>query len=340
MKLLTYDSGSGPRCGVLRGEDEVVDVTALLGSPYTLQDVKALLDTGDSAIDRVRDALAANPGAAAAPLAVVRLRSPVLQPPTVRDFMIYEEHATAQGTRQREEAWYRMPIFYFSNTLCIYGPGDQVPFPSASEMLDYELELGCIIGKNGRNVAEADGLDYIAGFCIFNDWSCRDIQRDESTVGLGPAKGKDAASTIGPWLVTTDEMAPYLRDGRLQVKCSVRVNGEYWLKDSDGGVPYHTWGSLVERASKDSRIAPGDVFGSGTVGGGSIGEAIRKGYEPARFLQPGDVVEHEVEGLGTLRSTIGPKEGYDPGYRYGPKEQPPLPERGIARDYKYELRIP
>ena len=174
-------------------------------------------------------------------------------------------------------------------------------------MLDYELELGCVIGREGRDVAEADAMPYIAGFCIFNDWSCRDIQRDESAVGLGPAKGKDSASSLGPWLVTTDELAPLIRDGRLQVKCSVRVNGEVWLEDSDGGVPYHTWGSLVERASKDSRIAPGDVFGSGTVGGGSIGEAIRKGYPGARFLQPGDVVEHEVEGIGTLRATIGPK---------------------------------
>ena len=338
MKLLTYDTGAGPRCGVLRGDD-VVDVSTLLGSAQPLRDVRALLESGESAVDRVRDALAGNPSAQAVPLSGVRLRSPVLQPPTVRDFMIYEEHATAQGTREREEAWYRMPIFYFSNPLCIYGPDDHIPFPSASSMLDYELELGCVIGREGRDVAEADAMPYIAGFCIFNDWSCRDIQRDESAVGLGPAKGKDSASSLGPWLVTTDELAPLMRDGRLQVKCSVRVNGEVWLQDSDGGVPYHTWGSLVERASKDSRIAPGDVFGSGTVGGGSIGEAIRKGYPGARFLQPGDVVEHEVEGIGTLRATIDPKANDDPNYRYGPKEQPPLPQRGIAKDYKYGLKI-
>ena len=338
MKLLTYDTGSGPQCGVLRGDD-VVDVSALLGAAQPLRDVKALLELGESAVDRVRDALAGNPSAQATPLSGVRLRSPVLQPPTIRDFMIFEEHATAQGSREREEAWYRMPIFYFSNPLCVYGPDDHIPFPSASNMLDYELELGCVIGREGRDVSEADAMPYIAGFCIFNDWSCRDLQRDESAVGLGPAKGKDSASSIGPWLVTTDELAPLIRDGRLQVKCSVRVNGEVWLEDSDGGVPYHTWGSLVERASKDSRIAPGDVFGSGTVGGGSIGEAIRKGYPGARFLQPGDVVEHEVEGIGTLRATIGAKANDDPNYRYGPKEQPPLPERGIAKDYKYELRI-
>ena len=339
MKLLTYDTGNGPRCGVLRGDD-VVDVAELLGSSQPLRDVQALLETGNNAVEQVRSALASNSAAPSVPLASVRLRAPVLQPPTVRDYMIYEEHATGQGTREREEAWYRMPIFYFSNPLCISGPEDQIPHPSASEMLDYELEIGCIIGKEGRNVSEADAMDYIAGFVIFNDWSCRDIQRDESAVGLGPAKGKDSASSMGPWMVTTDELAPLMKNGRLQVKCHAKVNGDYWLKNGDGGVPYHTWGAVIERAAKDSRIVPGDILASGTVGGGSIGEAIRKGVEKARFLQPGDVVEHEVEGIGILRNTIGPKEGYDPEYRYRPKQQPAMPERGIAKDYKYELKLP
>lgn len=335
MKLLTYDTGNGPRCGVLQG-DRVLDVSGLLATPQSLPDVRALLDLGDSALDRVRDALDRRTVAPSVPLEGLRLRSPILQPPTVRDFMIFEEHATAQGTRERQEAWYRMPIFYFSSPLRIFGPDETVPYPSASEMLDYELEIGCVIGRDGSNVSEEDALSYIAGFLIFNDWSCRDLQRDESTVGLGPAKGKDSASTLGPWLVTTDELAPYLREGRLHVKCSAKVNGDFWVQDSDGGLAYHTWGSMVERASKDSRIAPGDVLGCGTVGGGSIGEAIRKGYDKARFLQPGDVVEMEVEGLGLLRNTIGPKENEDPNYPYQPKEQPPLPERGRARDYKYQ----
>ena len=337
MKLLTYDTGNGPRCGVIR-DDQVVGVSSLLATAQSLPDVRALLELGDSALDRVGDALDRRIAAPSVPLEGLRLRSPILQPPTVRDFMIFEEHATAQGTRERQEAWYRMPIFYFSSPLRIFGPDEIVPYPSASEMLDYELEIGCVIGRDGSNVSEEDALSYIAGFLIFNDWSCRDLQRDESEVGLGPAKGKDSASTLGPWLVTTDEMAPYLKEGRLHVKCSAKVNGDFWVQDSDGGLAYHTWGSMVERASKDSRIAPGDVLGCGTVGGGSIGEAIRKGYGKARFLQPGDVVEMEVEGLGRLRSTIGPKENENPNYRYQPNEQPPLPERGIARGYKYQPR--
>ena len=343
MRLLTYetgtgDTGTGPRCGVLRNDD-VVDVSALVGDGRLVPDVRALLELGGSPVDRVRDALANNLAAPRVPLADVRLRSPILQPPTVRDFIVYEEHASNQGTREPNEVWYRMPVFYFSNPLCIYGTDSQIPYPSASQQFDYELEIGCVIGREGSNVPAAEALDYIAGFTLFNDWSARDLQVDEMAFGLGPAKGKDTASSLGPWLVTTDEMAPYLRDGRLHVNCTAKVNGEVWLQESDGGVSYHTWGAFVERASKDSRIAPGDVFGSGTVGGGSIGEAIHKGYEKARFLQPGDVVEFEVEGIGVLRNTIAPKENADPNYRYKAKEQPPLPARGRAKDYKYEFRL-
>ncbi len=328
MKLLTYDTGSGPRCGVLR-EERVVDVSALLGAEQTLADVRALLELADAPLDRLREALARGIAVPNVPLARVRLRAPVLKPPTIRDFFSYEAHATGQGSHTLAEAWYRLPIFYFSNPLRVFGPEDRVPYPSATERLDYELELGCIIGREGSNIAAADALDYIAGFCIFNDWSCRDLQMDEMSVGLGPAKGKDAATTLGPWLVTTDEMMPYLRDGRLQVKCTAKVNDEVCLSDGDGGNPHHSWGDFVERASWDSRIVPGDVLGSGTVGGGSIGEAILMGYENARFLQPGDVVELEVEGIGVLRNTIGPKEKANPKYRYKAKEQPPLPTLGL-----------
>ena len=264
MKLLTYDNGSGPRCGVLQN-DAVVDVAALIGE-RPLADVRALLDTGGSAIDRVGDALAGNVAAPAVALADVRLRAPILQPPTVRDYIVYEEHATSQGTREINEVWYRMPVFYFSNPLVIYGPDEEVPYPAASDQLDYELEIGCIVGKAGTNVPASEALQYVAGFCIFNDWSARDLQFDEMTFGLGPAKGKDSASSIGPWIVTTDEMMPHIRDGRLDVKCHARVNGDHWLRDGEAVNAWYSWGEIIERAAKDSRIAPGDVIGSGTVG--------------------------------------------------------------------------
>ena len=336
MKLLTYETDKGPRCGVLQAEN-IVDVTGLVGSNgHTIRDVRGLLELGDSPIERVREALDKDTSASRLPLSGAKLLSPIVQPPTVRDFIVFEEHASSQGTREPNEVWYRMPVFYFSNPLCIYGPDAEIPFPSASSQFDYELEIGCVIGKEGRDVPAADAMDHIAGFTLFNDWSSRDLQVDEMAFGLGPAKGKDTASSIGPWLVTTDEMLPYLKDGRLDLRCQVRVNGQDWLKDGSAKDAYFSFADMIERASKDSRIVPGDIIGSGTVGGGSIREAIRKGYEGARFLEPGDVVEHEVEVIGVLRGTLGPKPELDPVYRFQVKNPSPVPEPGIAKDYIYQ----
>ena len=154
----------------------------------------------------------------------------------------------------------------------------------------------------------------------------RDLQRDEMEARLGPAKGKDSATSLGPWIVTTDELAPYIHDGRVHVRCILKVNDVLWM-DNNGGLMYHTWGAMIERASRDSRIVPGDVLGGGTVTGGSIGEAIRNGF-PARYLQPGDVVEIEVEGIGVLRNTLAPKVAPDPNYRF---KAPPLASPASAR---------
>jgi 2-keto-4-pentenoate hydratase/2-oxohepta-3-ene-1,7-dioic acid hydratase in catechol pathway len=313
MKLVCYDPGSGPRAGVVSG-DRVLDASLLLRTPQTLKDVQALLELADSPLQRLAEAVERGGATASQPLASVRLRAPILRPPTVRDFFDFEGHASGGGSRELPEVWYRVPIFYFSNPLRIFGPAEDVPYPSASRLLDYELELACVIGKEGANVREADAPAYIAGFTILNDWSCRDLQRDEMAARLGPAKGKDSATSIGPWIVTSDEMAPYLRGGRLHVRCTLKVNGALWMDGSGGGM-HHTWGMFVERASRDSRIVPGDVFGSGTVSGGSIGEAIRNGIA-ARYLQPGDLVEIEVEGIGVLRNRVADKLDSDPNYRF------------------------
>jgi fumarylacetoacetate (FAA) hydrolase len=318
MKLCTYDTGNGPRAGVIV-EEQVQDVATLLGEQGGLRDIRALLELPNDPITRLSVAVASARSPQGLPLASVRLHAPILQPPTIRDFMVYEGHATAGGTRQVSDAWYRLPIFYFSSPLRVFGPDEAVPYPSASEQLDYELELGAVIGREGGNIAEAEAFSYIAGFTIFNDWSCRDLQRDEMEARLGPAKGKDSATSLGPWMVTTDELAPYIRDGRLHVRCTLKVNGVQWM-DNNAGLMYHTWGAMIERASRDSRIVPGDVLGGGTVTGGSIGEAIRNGF-PARYLQPEDVVEIEVEAIGTLRNRIAPKVNPDPHYRF---KAPPL----------------
>jgi 2-keto-4-pentenoate hydratase/2-oxohepta-3-ene-1,7-dioic acid hydratase in catechol pathway len=313
MKLITYDTANGPRAGVVV-DGQVLDIATLLGEQGGLRDVRTLLELPNDPLTRLKSALSSAPATQGVSLSKVRLRAPILQPPTVRDFMVYEGHASAGGTRQLSDAWYRLPIFYFSNPLCIFGPEDAIPYPSASEQLDYELELAAVIGREASNVAEADAFSYIAGFTIFNDWSCRDLQRDEMEARLGPAKGKDATSSLGPWIVTTDELAPFIRDSRLHVRCTLKVNGVQWM-ENNAGIMYHSWGAMIERASRDSRLVPGDVLGGGTVTGGSIGEAIRNGF-PARYLEPGDVVEIEVEGIGVLRNTIAPKVNPDSNYRF------------------------
>ena len=222
------------------------------------------------------------------PLAEVDLRPPVLQPPSVRDFYAFEQHVkTARAKRGLEvpEEWYRIPVFYFSNPNAIFGPEDEIPYPEGTSELDYELEVAVVIGAEGE----------VGGFTVMNDWSARDLQRAEMKVGLGPAKGKDFATSIGPVVVTPDEF-----DGS-SGEMVARVNGEERSR-GDLADLYHPWERILEQAGRNTVLCPGDVIGSGTVGTGSILE-----LGDGRWLQPGDVVELEVVGLGVLRNTIGPR---------------------------------
>ncbi len=218
-------------------------------------------------------------------LADVDLRSPVLYPPTVRDFMAFEEHV-ANARRQRgsevPKEWYEVPVFYFSNPAAIYGPEQDVPYPEGTLELDYELECAGVIGANGA----------IAGFTVLNDWSARDLQRQEMRVGLGPAKGKDFATSLGPVLVTVDEL-----DGS-SGEMIARVNGEERSRGNLAAM-HHKWEALVAHAARNTELRPGDVIGSGTVGSGCILE-----HGDGRWLQRGDVIELEIEGIGVLRNRI------------------------------------
>ncbi len=221
------------------------------------------------------------------PLAEVRLLPPVLRPPSVRDFYAFEEHVkTARASRGLEvpPEWYEQPVFYFSNPAAIYGPEDEIPYPDGTEELDYELEVAALIGARGE----------IAGFTIMNDWSARDLQRAEMRVGLGPAKGKDFATSLGPVVVTPDA----LDDLRLEM--TARVNGEERSRGNLADM-YHSWEAIVAHAARNTELRPGDVLGSGTVGTGCILE-----HGDGRWLEPGDVVELEVEEIGVLRNRIGP----------------------------------
>jgi 2-keto-4-pentenoate hydratase/2-oxohepta-3-ene-1,7-dioic acid hydratase in catechol pathway len=321
LKLVTFQTTNGPRAGVLSGES-VFDTGELLGSG-PLRDIGALLDSAPDALERLKQAIASTTGtsAKAIPLATTRLCAPILRPPTVRDFFAYEGHSSMGGQWKLHEAWYRLPVFYFSNPLCVYGPGEDIPFPSTTTKFDFELELAAVIGREGRNVVAKDAWNHIAGFTIMNDWSSRDLQRDEMQAGIGTSKGKDAATSLGPCVVTLDELAPHLRDDRLHLKATLTVNGVEWVAGDTGSV-HHDWPAMIERASRDSRIVPGDVIGAGTITGGSIAEAMRLG-KPARYLKPGDVVEISMESLGTLKNTLTAPLLSAEGYRYLPPIKKP-----------------
>lgn len=239
------------------------------------------------------------------PLDSVRLVAPIRRPATLRDFYAFERHVKAgNAIRGREipSQWYEIPVFYFSNPTTIIGPDDPVQAPKTCQALDYELEVACVIGRAARDIAPQDAEDYIAGYLIFNDWSARDLQRQEVTVGLGPAKGKDFASSFGPFLVTPDELADCHagRPGLYNLTMSARVNGIERSRGSWADL-HHSFGGMIARASADVTLLPGDLIGSGTVGTGCLLE-LTMGQGP--WLQSGDVVELEIERLGVLRNTI------------------------------------
>jgi fumarylacetoacetate (FAA) hydrolase len=236
---------------------------------------------------------------------------PILHPTSLRDFYAFEQHvATMWGRRGTEvpEAWYRLPIFYFSNVSEIRGPGEPVWAPHGSVELDFELEVCALIDTPCHDLAAERAEEAIGGYTIFNDWSARDLQREETTVRLGPAKGKDFASTIGPWLVTPDELAGARPHGAKSPDLAMAVD----VRATDGpavAVTRGTWssahfsfGQLIERASADVRLRAGDLIGSGTVGTGCLLEV--RDETLGRYLLPGDEVVARIDRLGELRTPI------------------------------------
>jgi len=225
-----------------------------------------------------------------------------------RDFYAFEAHVRAARKRRGLEMvpeWYEAPAFYFSNTASIVGHGAQIRKPALTNELDYELEIAIVIGREGRDipVAEADG--YIAGFTILNDWSARDIQRAEMKVGLGPAKGKDFATSVGSCLVTPDELDDRMlpdrsRGKRYDLTMTATVNGREYSRGNARDMHW-TFAELIAHASRDTVLLPGDLIGSGTVGTGCITE-FAEGTFP--WLQPGDVVRLEIDRLGALENRV------------------------------------
>jgi fumarylacetoacetate (FAA) hydrolase len=236
---------------------------------------------------------------------------PIVRPHSFRDFYAFEQHvATMWQRRQSEipEAWYRLPIFYFSNTSEIRGPNDAVWAPSGSTELDFELEVGAIVDSPAFNLSEERAADAIGGYFILNDWSARDLQRDESTVRLGPAKGKDFATSIGPWIVTPDELASRWPAGAaapdLAMTATVTGNDGAVVEVSRGSwsSARYSFAQMLERACTDVHVRPGEILGSGTVGTGCLLEV--KDQTLGRWLEPGDVVSVAIEGIGEMQTPI------------------------------------
>lgn len=236
---------------------------------------------------------------------VARWLPPVPDPRTFRDFYAFEQHVKAARTRRGLEMipeWYKLAIFYFSNTGSLKGHLEPVKKPATATELDLELEVACVMGREVQDVLGEEAEDAIFGYLVLNDWSARDIQREEMKCSLGPAKGKDFATSIGPWVVTKDELADRrIGPGRYDLTMLARKNGREISRGNFKDL-YYDFTQMIERASRDVTLYRGDLIGSGTVGTGCI---LELGPEKTDgWIQPGDTIELEIERLGTLTTTI------------------------------------
>lgn len=237
----------------------------------------------------------------------VVLRAPIPLPPTVRDFYAFEQHVKTARQRRgldMDPDWYELPVFYFSNPYAVVADGADVAVPPGSKELDFELEVAAIIGRGGADLTPQQGEQSIAGFCILNDWSARDIQRREMKLSMGPVKGKDFATSLGPMLVTPDELEDARSGHAYDLTMSASVNGRE-LSHASLAEIYWSFGEMISYASRGTRIETGDVIGSGTCGTGCILElALVHGGDAYPWLKPGDEVVLSVDRLGSLSNRI------------------------------------
>jgi len=226
----------------------------------------------------------------------VRLLAPLPRPNTLRDFSTFEQHQArvtrAKGNAEVPAVWYEIPVYWKANPENVVGPEAEICWPAYAEQLDYELEFGVVIGRAGRDIPKSQAAGYIAGYTIFNDISARDRQAKETVMTFGPAKGKDfdTSKILGPCLVTPDEF------GTGSQRMTARINGEQWSEGRTGDMHW-SFADLIAYVSESETLKPGDFLGSGACGTGC-------GLELGRWLQPGDVMELSVEGIGTLRNRV------------------------------------
>jgi 2-keto-4-pentenoate hydratase/2-oxohepta-3-ene-1,7-dioic acid hydratase in catechol pathway len=299
MKLATAQFGEERFGGV------VVD-----DAVYPLPDELSVDDLVQAGLSRALELAAPALNGRPVPLERVKLAAP-LRPASVRDFVTFESHVV--GVRRSidravgvPDAWYDAPTFYFTNPHAIVGPDAPVRRPWGCSALDFELEVACVVGAGGSSLTEEQAEQAIFGYTILNDWSARDIQGREMQTGLGPAKGKDFCTSIGPWLVTADEVADRRDpDGFLDLDCTVSVNGSEVGRDRLSHMGW-SFATMVAYASRDSVVIPGDVLASGTTGGGGCLAELwgRAGRQEPPPLEPGDLVAISVDRLGTLANSV------------------------------------
>ena len=307
MRLLTFEGPSGPEAGALDGTGQIVPLSRS-GLPE-LASVAAIIVGGERALEHARALVAQAPERIVPDR--VRWLAPLPRPAQIRDFLVFEEHMRMAGWRGAQlratwgappappepmpipPIWYEQPIYYKGNRFAVAGPDSTVNWPSFSKVIDYELEIACVIGTGGRDIAAADAHKHIFGYTIFNDLTARDAQFREMQGPLGPAKGKDfdGANVLGPVIVTADEIGDLS-----ELSMRATVNGELW-SDGKVGAMHWSFGDIIEHVSASETLHPCEVLGSGTVGGGC-------GLELGRFMKHGDVVELTIDRIGTLRTTI------------------------------------
>ena len=327
MKFVTYnlDGSTQPRFG-FKKDDYIIDVVRAAiwasnnnGDPSFLEipsSLKRALMNWNTHFSKLRELGTSLPeiniqshSGGGKPIAVleknVQLLSPVPDPQSFRDFYAFEEHVKAarklRGLDMHPD-WFRLAIFYFSNPAALYGHGQEVLYPGGTQELDFELEFAVIIANGGSDIKKEDADAYIGGYTVCNDWSARDLQREEMAMNLGPAKGKDFASSFGPYMVTPDELeGAWDNNGKLNLRMTCHVNDKL-ISDGNTNDLYHPFTTMIERASMNAKLLPGDYLGSGTVGTGCILEL--RPEKTGGWIQKGDVVRMEVERLGVLENKI------------------------------------
>jgi len=322
MKLVTFSMNGRDRLGALLDDRSVVDLAiaahCIDASGPAFESMLALIEAGEPALDVARRAVKTCPDEAVIPAAAVKLRAPIPRPPRLRDTTMFLQHMInglskwaqtlaakeadpavalkalmASGKYTLKPIFYEQVMYYNADHLAISGPEDVIVWPEISEYADYELELGCVVGHSRRGISASSAKEAIFGYTIFNDWSARDLQMSVMEANLGPGAAKDFAlsNSIGPCIVTRDELPNYRA-----LSMKALVNGEIWSTGSTSTMQ-HGFEDAIAQFSRFEDLTPGEIIGSGTVATGC-------GFELGKRLSDGDVVELQIQSIGTLRNRV------------------------------------